>query len=369
MDFKDNGQRLTAKWLMIAGVWTVIALYFTGETLMRSHAAGRPVAWWRVLSWELVSCYLWLAFLPLILWLGRRFPFERGRWAGSLTVHLAAGCLLPLAQQAIDALVLPPLGYPPSRRLDSFSATYKLFLLANYSISVVIYWVTIGAQYGIRYYQMFRERELRASQLEARLAQSQLQVLKMQLHPHFLFNTLNTISELIHKDPAVAERMVTNLSDLLRLALQTTGSQEVPLQQELEFLKKYLEIEQLRFHDRLLVQLNIDPQTLDARVPNMILQPLVENAIRHGIAPLAGGGRIRIQAARDNGNLRLCVSDDGLGLPADGEAIAEGVGLSNTRARLAHLYGDAHRFELHGAPDQGLTLELSIPYRGFGSSS
>lgn len=366
MSTANKWQQLALKWTAIAGVWTLIGLFFTGETLLRSHASGHPLPALRVLSWELFSCYVWLAFLPLILWLGRRFRFERGQWRRSLLIHLVAGSVIPLLQQGVAALVLPHFGYPPLQPENSFAATYKLFLLFNYSISLAVYWASIGAQYGIGYYQMYRERELRASQLEAKLAQSQLQILKMQLHPHFLFNTLNTISELIHKAPEVAEHMVTDLSDLLRLSLQTVGRQEVSLQQELDFLEKYLQIEQTRFHDRLRVQLEIDPQALDACVPNMILQPLVENAIRHGIAPLALGGQVEIQAVRENGSLRLRVSDDGLGLPdGDASAIQEGVGLSNTRARLQRLYGAAHQFELQGAPDQGLTLRMTIPYRRF----
>jgi two-component system, LytTR family, sensor kinase len=362
----NKWSRRMGKWLLIAGVWTLIALLFTGESLMRSHVAGRPLSLWRALSWELFSCYVWLAFLPLIFWLGRRFPFERGRWPRSLLVHTLAGLVFPLLQQAVDSVVLPHLGYPPMAGLNTFAATYRAFLLMNFPISVVVYWVSLGAQSGIGYYRMYRERELRASQLEAKLAQSQLQILKMQLHPHFLFNTLNTISELIHKAPDAAESMVTDLSDLLRLSLQTVGRQEVSLRQELDFLNKYLQIEQTRFHDRLVVQMRIDPESLDASVPNMILQPLVENALRHGIAPLACGGRVLIQATRDNGSLRLSVSDDGVGLSGDDDdAVREGVGLSNTRARLRRLYGAAHQFEMQGEPDRGVTLRMTIPYRRF----
>jgi two-component system, LytTR family, sensor kinase len=363
---ENNWWHRLSKWLLIAGVWTLIALLFTGETLMHSYVTGRPLSWWRALSWELFSCYVWLAFLPLIFWLGRRFPFERGRWPRSLLVHALAGLVIPLLQQAVDTVVLPHWGYPPLVGLNTFGETYRAFLLLNFPISIAIYWVSLGAQAGIGYYRMYRERELRASQLEAKLAQSQLQILKMQLHPHFLFNTLNTISELIHKAPDAAESMVTDLSDLLRLSLQTVGRQEVSLQQELDFLGKYLQIEQARFHDRLVVQMRIDPQSLDASVPNMILQPLVENALRHGLAPLACGGQLLIQATREYGSLLLSVSDDGVGLSGhDNGAIREGVGLSNTRARLRHLYGEAHQFEMQGAPDRGLTLRMTIPYRRF----
>jgi two-component system, LytTR family, sensor kinase len=363
----NSGNKLNrglVKWLLIGGAWTLVAFFFTSQLVTQSRATARPLPFLRVLGWELTSAYVWLAFLPLILWLGRRFRFEKKVWVRSLFVHLAASLLVALVQQGVDALVLPHLGYPPRQQFGSFLETYKFFLLLNYHLSVAIYWVVVGAQHAVGYYQMYRERELRASQLEAKLAHSRLQILKMQLHPHFLFNTLNTISELIYQAPEEAERMIADLSDLLRLSLENAGVQEVPLRQELDFLEKYLQIEQTRFHDRLRVRMEIDPQALDASVPNMILQPLVENAIRHGIAPLAAGGQVEIAAARENGSLRLRVSDDGRGLPVGGVAtIKEGVGLSNTRARLSHLYGAAQRFDVQGAPDKGLTLTLTIPYR------
>jgi two-component system, LytTR family, sensor kinase len=369
MNAENKLKRGLVKWLLIGGVWTLVAFFFTSQLVTQSRATARPLPFLRVLSWELVSSYVWLAFLPLILWLGRRFRFEKRVWVRSLFVHLGASLFVALVQQGVDALVLPHFGYPPRQQFGSFLETYKFFLLLNYHLSVAIYWVVVGAQHAIGYYQMYRERELRASQLEAKLAQSRLQILKMQLHPHFLFNTLNTISELIYQAPEEAERMIADLSDLLRLSLENAGVQEVPLRQELDFLEKYLQIEQTRFHDRLRVRMAIDPQALDASVPNMILQPLVENAIRHGIAPLAAGGQVEIRAARENGSLRLVVSDDGRGLPVGGLAvIKEGVGLSNTRARLGHLYGAAQRFEVAGAPDGGLRLTLTIPYRSYAAA-
>jgi LytS/YehU family sensor histidine kinase len=222
----------------------------------------------------------------------------------------------------------------------------------------------LGIRYAVNYYQMYRERELQAAQLQNQLAQARLQVLKTQLHPHFLFNTLNNISELVYQDPEAAEQMIASLSDLLRIALDKLDVQEVPLQQELEFLQKYLEIEQMRFHDRLQVKMAIDNDTLEARVPNMILQPLVENAIKHGIAPLAAGGTIEIGAARQNGHLNLRVKDNGAGVPfGDTTNLTEGVGLSNTRARLQHLYGTQHDFQLIPQQKGGLLLNLQIPYK------
>ncbi|MEO6392899.1 MAG: histidine kinase [Pyrinomonadaceae bacterium] len=361
---KDETKRQLIKWLMIFGLWTAAAIYFASQVTTQSRLSTRQVSIWRALSWELTSAYVWFALMPLVLWLGRRFRFERARWKASLPIHIVAGVAISFFQLGIDALILPKLGYPSSRKFANFGETYRYFLLLNFHLSLLIYWATLGIRYSSDYYHKFRERELRASQLEARLAQTKLQVLKMQLHPHFLFNTLNAISELVYRDPDVAEHMITNLSDLLRISLDNVGVQEVPLQQELDFLNKYLEIEQTRFQDRLQLSLEIDADTLDASVPNMILQPLVENAIKHGIGPRSSGGRIEIAAHRQNGTLHLRVSDDGRGLPhGEQAALREGVGLANTRARLAHLYGSQHNFELISSPMRGLTLELEIPFR------
>ena len=209
------------------------------------------------------------------------------------------------------------------------------------------------------YYRQSRDRE----QMEVRLAQAQLQSLRLQLHPHFLFNTLNTITALITADPPAAERMVSGLSELLRLSLHDAGEQEVSLERELEVLQPYLEIQQIRFRDRLTVEVAVAPDTLDALVPNLILQPLVENAIRHGIAPRATAGRVEIRAQRQDGMLHLRVTDDGVGLRDGGRDVKEGVGLGNTRARLQHLYGPRHRFECHGGPSGGFTVSIAIPFQ------
>lgn len=358
-------RRRSARWAAILACWTLVALFFTSQIVMQTAFMGRPVMWWRAALWQLFSTYLWVLLTPLVLWLGRRFPIERQRWVRGLVIHLVASVLLTLVHQAVDALVLPALGYPPSSKFKSYADAYRTFLAFNLHLQVLTYWGTLGIGYIVGYYRKYRERELRASQLETRLAQARLQMLKMQLHPHFLFNTLNTISELVHKDAEAADRMITNLSDLLRISLDKVGVQEVPLKQELEFLRKYLEIEQTRYQHRLSVEMNIDPQALDARVPNMILQPLVENAIIHGIAPRGEGGRIKIEAARADHLLLLRVSDNGRGLAHSREeaALRVGVGLANTRARLAQLYGAAHHFQLGDAPAGGVFVNLAIPFQ------
>ena len=197
--------------------------------------------------------------------------------------------------------------------------------------------------------------------LEVQLAQAQLQALKMQLHPHFLFNTLHTVAMLNYTDVEAANRVLVLLSDLLRMALDNVDTQEVPLKQELDFLTRYLEIEQVRFQDRLIVRMDVDPTTLDAYVPNLILQPLVENAIRHGVSKKADAGHLEIQVRRVNGQMCIQVLDDGPGLPKNG--IEEGIGLRTTKARLAQLYGEAHHFDLMPGPNGGVVASLTIPFR------
>jgi LytS/YehU family sensor histidine kinase len=221
------------------------------------------------------------------------------------------------------------------------------------------------------YYRKYREREKRATQLEAQLVQAQLQALKMQLHPHFLFNTLHSISALLHEDAEAADRMIARLGEFLRLTLEDTGQQEVTLQKELEFLKCYLDIERIRFQDRLTVRYDIDPETLDALVPNLMWQPIVENAIRHGIAPRSGAGCIELRSKRLGPKLQLQVKDDGPGLrnePGSGGDLNEGVGLANTRNRLRQLYGRNHWLGLCNGLDKGLVVTLEIPFKQAGTA-
>lgn len=354
----------TAKWLAIFGIWTLAGLFLTSQLALQSQLSENPIPFWRALSWQLASGYAWFAFSPFILWLSARYLFDKGRWKKSLPVHIGASLVFSFLLLAVDAFVLPKLGYLQRYQPMSFLETYRIMLVVNLHFSLAIYWAVVAIHQAILYYRKYRERELQTSQLEARLAQSRLQVLKMQLHPHFLFNTLNAISELVHRDPDAADTMLTDLSDLLRMSFENLEVQEVPLKQELEFLRKYLEIEQMRFQERLRVEMDISPETLGASVPNMILQPLVENAIKHGISPRAEGGRIDITAIRNNGHLQIAVSDDGLGMSQhETESPREGVGLSNTRKRLRHLYGDRQKFDLRSAGERGVIVSLEMPFK------
>jgi LytS/YehU family sensor histidine kinase len=240
-----------------------------------------------------------------------------------------------------------------------FSQSVRLVYVFHQNLAT--YWIVVAATQGYLYYSRYRQGEVRAAQLSAQLAQAQLQALRMQLHPHFLFNTLNAISTLVHKDPEIADRMIARLSDLLRLTLENIGVQEVRLAKELEFLERYLDIERMRFADRLEVRMQIAPETLDARLPYLILQPLVENAIRHGIAPRSAPGRIEVSAERKDGMLVLTVKDDGPGIAETNPK--KGVGVSSTRARLERLYGAAHRFVLQNGAQGGLIVTLALPFQ------
>lgn len=340
------------RWLLGFAGWTFVALFFASGTYLtyRSSGGHAPVA--LILKMSLTEWYLWALLSPLIVWLVLRVPLERAHLARSAAIHLAASAGFAVALWWLNNLARHKLlGLPSAIRLAYVFHQY-----------LTVYWILVAATVGYLYYTRYRESEVRTAQLAAQLAHAQLQALRMQLHPHFLFNTLNAISTLVHKDPELADRMIARLSDLLRLTLENVGVQEVRLAKELEFLEKYLDIERTRFADRLEIHLEIAPETLDAGAPYLILQPLVENAIRHGIAPRSERGRIAIEALRRDGRLVISVTDDGPGIAAPGK-MKDGVGISSTRARLARLYGADHRFELSRGGLGGLAVTLEIPFR------
>ena len=368
MPEKAINQRSWLKWILIGAGWTLFALFFSSEIVVTRAYLGRPLGFGQAFTAWLICALLWFAATPLILWLARRFPLERHRWFRSALVHLAAASVLSFLLLGLYVYIMSLLALEPGPR--TFLQAFRGQLVGSFHSEFLTYWMVIGLCQGVDYYRKYRERELRASQLETRLAQAQLDALKMQLHPHFLFNTLNSISVLMTEDVKAARRMLIRLSDLLRASLENAGAHEVSLKEELEFLKNYLEIEQMRFQDRLTVRIEIEPSALDARVPNLILQPLVENAIRHGIAPRAQPGVVEIRAERENGMVQLQVRDNGAGLgSASPETLMKGIGLSNTQARLKQLYGAAHRFEMHDAAGGGLEVTIAIPFRNHTTSA
>lgn len=349
------------RWGLAFAVWTLIGLAFASQLYTASAKMGRPVGWARAVSDSLADWYVFALLSVPAVWLVRRFHFERTNWRGRSALHLAASAVFSLAYMVARALVAQ-VQYWASGQPVAFADAFGFLLAKTPYLNLLVYWVILVVWHAFDYYRRYHERELRASELEKRLVEARLQALQMQLNPHFLFNTLHAISALMHKDVEAADRMITRLSDLLRCALESSQEQEVPLRRELRFLQSYLEIEQTRFGERLQVRQDIAPDTLDAQVPNLILQPLVENAIKHGLAPKAGAGRIELSARQANGRLVLEVRDNGVGLPDDSPP-EEGVGLSNTRARLEHLYGEEFRFGLTPATEGGLIVRVEIPLR------
>jgi signal transduction histidine kinase len=313
---------------------------------------------WISLFRNFLGLYVWAALTPLIFWLGRRLPIERQNLLRHLALHFLLSLPFSFLQTFIDLTATALLRPGAAQPLATFLGTVPRAFLLNMTTNGIIFYASILAvSQAINYFRKYRERELD-------LAQAQLEALKVQLHPHFLFNTLNAISELVYDQPETADRTIAQLSDLLRLTLKSGRAQEVRLKEELDFVAKYVEIQQTLMQERLRVRWEIDDEALDACVPNMLLQPLVENSIRHGIAPRAEGGLIEIIARRRADMLHLRVEDDGLGLPRrtrGGER--SGIGLANTRERLEHLYNGTHRFNLGQTPGGGLTVSILIPYR------
>jgi two-component sensor histidine kinase len=361
---KPHRRRL--KWAIIVGFWTFFAVLNGTQLYLGVRMEGMNIPFWRAFGTDFLGWLIWIPATPIVLALGRRFPLERGKLWRGLPVHIVACLLISLAHFAFATqvyMVLLPFGPPRSPR--SFFEMFIGRAMSQFHLDLLIYAATIGMSYAVSYYFQFREREFRAAQLETQLAQAQLQTLKMQLHPHFLFNTLNGIAGLVRDSRnKAAVNMLAGLSDLLRYTLENAGKQEVPLKEELEFLELYLDIQQMRFSDRLKVEMHVEPEVLDALVPNLILQPLVENAIRHGISRRAVSGVVGVEARRDNGSLRIGIYDDGPGLKRDdGAGMVEGVGLSNTRARLRQLYGERQEFSLNERAEAGVEAVLVIPFR------
>jgi two-component system LytT family sensor kinase len=290
-----------------------------------------------------------------VIWLGARLSFARRDRIVVVGAHIVLGVAVAFTKLTIRYWIgrvvpwLPTAGWPG--------------IFDQLPTNVLVYWSILGVGYALEYYSRYRERELRAAHLESRLARAQLDVLRMQLNPHFLFNTLHTISVLVREqENDTADRMIARLSELLRLSIDLEATHEVPLARELEILDCYLDIQKMRFQERLRVGRDIEPATRDSLVPTLILQPLVENAIRHGLAQREAGGRIDIVARRTGDQLVVTIRDDGPGLPADFAIGSRGVGLANTRARLDRLYGARHRFELRNELTGGLTVVVTVPW-------
>jgi len=353
---------LSRSWPRLLGAgafWTLVGLAFASQFYLSSTLLGRSVTWGQAISYSLADWYVWAVLSVPILKFAQRFPPEgEDRWRAA-GIHLVAALVVSLLYVGLRALV----GQVHSLLIDepvTFWEIFRPLLVKTFPFNLLIYGVIISVSHAIDYYRKYHERTVHNLELEKHLAEARLQALLRQLKPHFLFNTLNGIASLMHSDVHAADKMLVRLGELLRLTMSHPGQPLTPLREEIAFIEKYLEIERIRFRDRLAVRFEIEPSTLTAEVPSLILQPLVENAIRHGIEPQVRPGQLVVGARRTPGFVELSVHDNGAGQPAGGFT-REGIGLGNTRARLQELYGDRHRFELANHRTGGLVVRVSIP--------
>ena len=350
-------------------VYTLLGLFMFSQGAIQKIIGNDPNPLWHYLTSWMVGVYVWFLLTPCVLWFGRQFPLERKRRMSRTAIHLALSVVFAILQLSIESGILSAIGVFPAI-MTSFRATLAFLLVIGFHQGVLMYWTIIGIQYGFGWYERYQERkqaalrlELHSSKLEGQLAQAHLSALKMQIQPHFLFNTLNAIMVLVRQQKGhEAEEMLSRLSDLLRCVLDDVNSQEVPLHRELEYLRLYLSIQQVRFRDRMKVEIDTDPEILDAALPHMILQPLVENAVRHGIARSSSAGRIRIHVRRTADLLEMSVEDDGPGLGTASTGQSHGIGLANTRARLTQLYGDAAKLCIVDREPGGVVATISLPF-------
>ena len=343
----------------VFSVATLLGLFSTVQAYRLTELNSHDPEVGYLLILNLALWYVPAALTPVIFLLTRRFPVG-GPLARLIAVHVAAALLLSCVHAAGMTAVRAALFGPPVT-VGWMTSVQRLYLM-NLDFTLMTYTTIVGVTYALGYYREAQAAALKEAQLETQLAEARLKTLEAELQPHFLFNTLHAISTLVHTNPDAADRMISRLSDLLRLTFDRSGAARVPLQEELEFLQKYLEIEQTRFQDRLTVQYAVDPDTLDAEVPRLILQPLVENAIKHGVSPNSGKGIVEISSRREGDAIWLEVRDNGVGLSGRARTqLRGGVGLANTRDRLECLYGDAQRLEF-AEERSGLAVRIRLPF-------
>ena len=340
-------------WLAVWAGWTSLALLMAISWSLTYRSTGRPANWHLTISRSLAEWWLWAALTPLVVWLARRYGLEGSRRWRNILIHLTAGLVIAVLKTVADRAIFAML-----------SGFWTYLLLSTVALQLVVYIGIVAGAHGVEFYRRSREREA----LERRLAETRLQLLGMQLQPHFLFNTLNTIAELVHHDPDTADDMIVGLSDLLRLTLQLENRQQVTLREELALLTKYLDIQRARFGDRLRVEMQVEPEAEDALVPSLLLQPIVENSIRHGLAARATAGCINVRVRRVERRLLLDVIDDGIIDETPPSRPGQGLGLSNTRARLEALYGGNCRLELSSTPHgTRVTIDMPLAMSGAGT--
>lgn len=353
---------ITFFWVMMAVVSSFQTYYFF------SMMPSSPPAY-RAVYLACLFSLLWAAATPLVFLLARIFTIDRSTVKINLPIHLLFSVLVGISVRVV--FLLAQIVIPDIRPMSPITLENAMSdIITSFDYQAMVYWVILAIHHGALYYRKYQEGKLVSSQLETQLLQAQLSGLRMQLQPHFLFNTLHTINALMYESKDQASEMIVRLSEFLRLSLENTGEQEIPLDREIDFIERYLEIERARFEERLTVEYHIDPKAYDCLVPNLLLQPLVENSIKHGISRIPEGGKLRITAVLRNQNLLIFVANSGPFLSSDPLRAPEhvsqerkGIGISNTSARLRALFGDAHTFELRNWHEGGVEACISMPVR------
>jgi two-component system, LytTR family, sensor kinase len=369
----DTSHSLRQQWIWVGSIWTAFGLVDGMQTVFMMRAEGMHHAWLYLLAITIVSWLPWALATPAIMRLGERFPPVGFQPWIKLPIHLAAcaavGFIFSAWTVALELLFNPFADI--TAKTPAANANFAEFVpmwLHKFSNGIlpflILYATTLAVSYALESRARLARQQTETARLNELLSKAQLDALRRQIEPHFLFNTLNAIAGLVREsrnDDAVT--MIAGLSDFLRRVLDGSAQQQVPLAEEMEFAQRYLDIQKVRFVDRLTLTVDVPPDLLTARVPVLILQPMVENAIKHGIAKRAQGGAVKIAAARSNGMLTLRVYNDGPGLPANWEQGSPGIGVANTRTRLASLYGDAFEMDLRNQPPDGVEASVSVPYR------
>lgn len=346
---------------LYALLWSTLGLAFAGQHFLKSAKLGDPISWSIAIEGAMADWYLF-GFLAIpSFWLARRFHLGGTDWRLRAVLHLVGGAVFSLVWILLRTLLVERL--LPGRGAEKpLHDLLRYVVVATFFFNMLVYWVVVTVAHAMSYFRSLQEREKRLLELENSLTSARLQTLQMQLNPHFLFNALNGIGTLMYRDVDAADRMLVQLAGLLRHALDQSGRQRVTLREEMSFLNRYLDLEQMRFGDRLVVEREIAKSTESALVPNLLLQPIVENAIKHGIEPKMERGRIVIRSSEmPTGRLRIEIEDNGRGLTGD-RGLGSGVGTSNCQARLRQLYGALGEFRLEAAPGGGVLAVVQVPF-------
>lgn len=360
-DVKLQNVRFT-RWIALVGIWAALGLVLSMEVYFSLRPTIPGIDFGQVMQTQYMRVSLWALLTPLVLWMRHMIPLSAGGWAGGLAFHGGMSILIMFVYYLVRVWFA---FWNQGAIFAEFWTVARTSFFGSNMIDVIFYWVVLGAGYTFEIYRKYKNEQIRGAELESRLVQSELSALKQQLHPHFLFNTMNTIAVLVREGRnEQAVQLLARLSGLLRTTLDSHAVEEISLRQEMEFNERYVEIQKMRFADRLSVVTDVTNEALEARVPNLLLQPLVENAIQHGVSPKRGPGRVTITGRVQEQTLNLRVEDDGVGIEDGRLAPArEGIGLANTRERLQRLYGATSQLVLKSEPGRGTTVSVVLPYR------